>query len=293
MKVSEVHVTQPFVNGVLVCAMQVFQEMYKLRVRTGSEKHWGESELIMYAERPVMGTWTKSDVTNVRSKRKRTWHRIPDAIVFSQGQNSQVKAFTPAAQSKQCCLTTEAKRVLDAAHLREALVECERNFGRQTDPAPRKVKPLGFSIVTDGVDWYFLQMKWTYTMNQEWKRCITISEKIDVTDSAELAKWLVFVFNCTITKTEDETGFEIVAGSDREHSVDILSYSTRSFTAEVVKLDGTQVVLKRWHRIQSRRKKSELYCEEELRYLKQLAGCSSICQLTDSIFELRTSIVIE
>jgi hypothetical protein len=105
-----------------------------------STKHWGESELVMYAEQPVTGTWTKSDVTNVLSKKKGTLHRIPDAIVFSQGQNSQMKAFTPAAQSKQCCLTTEAKRVLDAAHLREAPVECERNFGRQTDPTPRKVK---------------------------------------------------------------------------------------------------------------------------------------------------------
>jgi hypothetical protein len=74
VKVSEVHVTQPFMNGVLVCAMQVFQEMYKLRVRTGSDKYWGESELIMYAERPVMGTWTECDLTNVLSERKGNLH---------------------------------------------------------------------------------------------------------------------------------------------------------------------------------------------------------------------------
>jgi predicted Ser/Thr protein kinase len=226
--------TQPFVNGILAAALPVLSAHHAsiLASSTGDLGRMDETgsngytnavhELVLFTKiAPGINGSATSAANHITEQTKAD--RRPDAAfcrlgnLQSPGNQSGTrparqgrKPVRPdfgkldrAARSKNTYFTVEAKSTLDASHNLAAFIECERDLAAISSVPADKLR-AGFSIVTDGMNWYFLRIAWKLRQDITWEREVVISEKVTIHPKGsfiELAEWLLFILESSMAPT--------------------------------------------------------------------------------------------
>jgi serine/threonine protein kinase len=110
--------------------------------------------------------------------------------------------------------------------------------------------PVGTSVFTDGVEWYFARIAWRMNDRFEWTRNIKMSPKIDVTAAggwALLARWFAVSFHEAVTTPFEQTGMAVVkwrrVGGQEWELADMFGAGTRS-TVTRWRLEADSVIVK-------------------------------------------------
>lgn len=305
---SEEKTTQPFVNTLLAAALPELQMFFcSLREKPPTELAGDEviqnpdSTFLFFAEKKTIPTF-KEPENCIHEQRRH--HRRPDAAFFETCFVKDATCFDAAAR-RSVRVSVKVKRFLDRSHCADALIECERDLVTLTTRWPSALMRVGYSIVTDGIEWRFLKIFWVCEL-MGWKRNIQMSSPISAetlqTDGGlELAKWLAFIVRQSVLNPKQESGFAFVypffkgqeTANGRVESVYGLSsrFLTMCCTVNVPVGNGgaQKVVVKR--RLfyadgvieagSRRTEKNEEYLKKEIQMLKLLEGTSNVAKFAE------------
>jgi hypothetical protein len=161
----------------------------------------------------------------------------------------QLAAFDERARA-DVIMALEAKRCLDVAGKSDALVGGERDMVKKTGDKPSAMMPVGTSVFTDGVEWYFARIAWRMNDRFEWTRNIKISQRINVTAAGGwelLARWFAVSFHEAVTTPFEQTGMAVVkwrrVGGQEWELADMFGAGTRS-TVTRWRLGADSVIVK-------------------------------------------------
>lgn len=162
--------------------------------------------------------------------------RQPDSAFYLVGKESGEPKLTKEAQQIGMLVSLEHKTTLDnQKKVRDAWMECERDYAEKVKETDCLHPPIGYSIITDGIDWIFLRMNVSREKNQhgmmahkihtrcsdrinihkdkankkggkDKKRAEKANEdnedKLNDWDFAILAKWLLFILKQSLVEKE-------------------------------------------------------------------------------------------
>lgn len=268
----EVKVTHPFVFAVL----QSGHEALKALVAADRELH-------LYTENA--GT-----VANISS------HRNADAAFFALNAGAQSVEYGEAAR-RFSLLAVEIKRWLDQSGKSDALCGGERDFMWVSGREPGESMPVGTSLFTDGVSWFFARMAWRFDgRDSSWRREIRLSPEISLESDSGwqlLAQWFSFAVQQAVSAPREPTGLSVCEwGETRWRLADVMSVGSRSIVSRWRRGTDDTVVVK--FALQSadaaRRGQIHEYFEHERAMLRALAAEPSLVHvradfpLCDSIY---------
>ena len=291
--------TQPFVNGLLREAFGELDRVFKERVSAEASEYDKARELFLHTEKKQA---EGDQCTKTLPVPRTAGSRYVDAALFERGsgcENDDSALRYDKAARARTILAVEAKRVLDSDHFIDALGEVERDFVRVAGRWARATMPVGHSIITDGVEWIFLRMWWTFDRDKKtWMRVRKQSERIDLShgDSAwqRLAQWLVFSFKTAMCWPEMATGF--VFEFEGYELVGAMSAGTRSTTWRWRRTgDESAIAVLKTAAFFASDRQAHLWdaIERERAFLSLLSGCQHVISLLNSASPFMRSLWLE
>ena len=285
---SELNHTQPFVNGVLRAFFKVY--LNERAVRTPNVLSESDS-LYLFCGKKV----DDEDEARPTAEEKsfliqgcKRGERVPDAAFFRRGTPVADKddvSFDKTAQDLGLLVSVGAKRNLKDNGMTTAIFECQRDHAHVSRRSPSKSMQVGFSIITDGVGWYFLYICWKHEggFPGNWKQSINLSKQIDFateTGKSELANWLLFILDLSLTGPKLSTDFatmkieglsltKILHCGDRS-DVSLWKYDSGKFYVLKYFFPSTN-----WIGNKIDNEKRMEYCLREFKYLKELESNKS------------------
>ena len=237
-KLSEIDDTQPFVNRLL----------RDVRKQVDSATPRGQSLYLFQERKKERDNDDDKFVVGLGYHLDRS--RCPDAAFFMRDSAATNVKFDKTAQ-RSAVLTVEVKRCLDAAHLRNALHEVERDFAELAGGQPTRTMRVGYSIITSGFKWRFVRMWWTVDSRGKWMRTMEASRVIDfVTDGASfwstLGRWMKFALTkaMDLPTRQTDLNLELEFNGYRYQLDAVLSSGERSTVSRWESAEGTAFVLK-------------------------------------------------
>ncbi len=256
----EIKVTHPLVFAVLSSAYGALRELV------------ADRELHLYTE-------NAGDIENVSS------HRNADAALFVLSGGAQSVEYGDAAR-RFSLLAVEAKRMLDPNGKSDALCGGERDFMWVSGREPGESMPVGTSLFTDGVSWFFARMAWRFDgRDSSWRREIRMSPEISLASDGGgwqlLAQWFVFAVQQAVEVPREPTGLSVCEWSETAWRLaGVMSVGSRSIVSRWRRNNDTVVVkfaLK--SEDAERRRKIHLYFEHERALLRLFADTASFVHL--------------
>ena len=307
--IKEKEHTHPFIFGILRTFFRTYseQKIYSTHhadlIRndaTPSEKQYLlNSSLYLYTEK-------QDDVANVSQKESLNevttysgFGRRPDAAFFQRGtpvDNSDIVKYDLAAREHGLLVGVEAKKNLGNANMNDALLECQRDYAHLTDKFAFKKNRAGFSIITDGVSWYFLCINWQMILTRDrkyqWKHFIRQSKKMNFEtdeEKTELAEWLLFALNLSLTQpnlSADVDGEFSTTVLGRNSLTGIFRNGTRSSVSLWQNNEGEPYVLKLFNiGPKEREQKYIKYLKLEMEYLQKLESNENTASMVTTMFD--------
>ena len=302
--------TQPFVNSILSAATdelgKIFEETRVPPEPAGAQKEYFEAtDLVFFSEKSCIKSCCTSNCFHDFNR----FHRNPDAAFLDYAKNCK-RIFCPAARSSDIRMSVEAKRFLDQSHKNEALIECERDLAVSTLPLPACMMRAGYSIVTDGISWYFLRINWQWsfrTGKTAWMRQIRISPCIDVSKPrgwTELADWMVYTFVQSVKTREMQSYFHVkypLLGGGELAVNSLLGGGSRFLTMRgALESDGSSEVVIKRVRLQpeqaiyvDRNSRNKQYLKKEIDTLTRLSNCVGVAGISPLLEPSDRAVAIE
>ena len=310
---DEVADTHPFMNGILRTFFRKYLPSIQDAKSASDEEETAEltylsnASMYLYTESEASNEDpTKPDSTNadaieksIIEKKLAGEGRRPDAAFFQRGtpvDNSDVVKYDSAVREKGLLVSVEAKKNLLPKNFKEALMECQRDYAHVTQhvEASRQM-PVGFSIITDGVDWYFLCIIWRLTLDGQGIKFTHRIQKSPAIhfetkrDKTQLAKWLLFVLDLSLLRpkllSDPDRVFQGCSEFKECHGKDIRLtkvFNSGGRSTTLLWTDDKGDYVQKYFFVPIWQT-SLAYFNRELGFLRQLAGEKNIINQTNSV----------
>ena len=214
----------------------------------------------------------------------KSWHRNADAALFALNAGAQSVEYGEAAR-RFSLLAVEIKRWLDQNGKSDALCSGECDFMWVSGREPGDSMPVGTSLFTDGVSWFFARMAWRFDgRDSSWRREIRLSPEISLESDSGwqlLAQWFSFAVQQAVSAPREPTGLSVCEwGETRWRLADVLSAGSRSIVSRWRRDNDTVVVKFAFQSADAaRRLEIHKYFEREREMLRVFADTASFVHL--------------
>ena len=137
--------------------------------------------------------------------------RRPDSLLYLGGKDDTATRLTKEMQRIGALVALEHKKsISDNGLFRKAVFEIQRDHAEKVQPADFLHSPAFHGVVTDGIEWTFLELKLIQTRSagkMAFSTEIMESERVSIWDGKEfnfraLADWLVYILRQSLTVKE-------------------------------------------------------------------------------------------